>query len=124
MKHWSLWLTVILLGAMPLAAAAFDYGANGPLLAANTSQPQLPGSQLHATEGTLASGDVQADDASAPAVESTPRTRTAPSTASAPRPVHTSRTVTSKPHQPPPLVAPDPLQSQATWQSLLPGSIQ
>lgn len=129
MKHLSLWLTVVLLGAMPLAAAAFDYGPNQPLLAANASVPQLPGAQVRAAaEGSLPRGDVlatNADDTSAPATDSTSRARQATTpTASATRPTRNGTATNSKPRQAPPLVTPEPLPTQATWQSLLPGSIQ
>ena len=128
MKHLSLWLTVILLGAMPLAAAAFDYGPNQPLLAANASVPQLPGAQVRAAaEGSLPRGDVlaaNADDTSAPAIDTTSRARPATPTGSATRPVRNGTAANSKPRQSPPPVTSEPLPTQATWQSLLPGSIQ
>jgi hypothetical protein len=128
MKHLSLWLTVILLGATPLAAAAFDYGPNQPLLAANASLPQLPGAQARAAaDGSQPHGDVlaaNADDASVSAIDSTAHARTAAPTASANRSTRNAATVKSKPHRSPPLATPEPLPTQATWQSLLPGSIQ
>jgi hypothetical protein len=127
MKHLSLWLTVILLGAMPLAAAAFDYGPNQPLLAANASLPQLP-AQVRATEGSQPHGDVlaaNADDTNTPSIGSTARARpaTTPMT-SATRPIRNGAAAPSKPRQLPPSATPEPLPTQPTWQSLLPGSIQ
>lgn len=123
MKHLSLGLTVLLLGTVPLTAAAFDYGANRPLLAAENAAPQLPGAQLHATaEGTMPKpdvGDVESGDA-AEATPATPRlapaqtpgvTRTAPASSASNKP----RSRIAKPAS-----APTP----ASWQSLLPGSIQ
>lgn len=127
MKHLSLWLTVVLLGAMPLAAAAFDYGPNQPLLAANASVPQLPGAQVQAAaEGSLSHGDVlaaNADDTSAPAIDGTAHARPATPSGSASRPARNSAVVNSKPRRAPPVTS-EPLPTQATWQSLLPGSIQ
>lgn len=124
MKHPSLYLTVLLLGAVPLAAAALDYGPNRTLLAAENGAPQLPGAQVRAASmGAMPKPDaVEADDTSvAPTVA--PRvTPSASSPASAPR--NHGPTASNKPRaaaQPnKPATEPGP----ATWQSLLPGSIQ
>lgn len=127
MKRWSLLLTVILLGAMPLVAAAFDYGPNQPLLAASGSTPQLPGTSTHvATEGGTPRADVVAsndDDAGTPATDSVaqPRPPATPTRTAAP---HRDISASNKPHQPPASAKPLPVVPQATWQSLLPGSIQ
>lgn len=127
MKHLSLWLTVILLGAMPLAAAAFDYGPNQPLLAADSSVPQLPGTQVHAvTAAELPAPDVIAangSDAGAGATDGTPRARALPSPESTPTHRHVP-VVRNRSHEPPSSAKPEPVPTQATWQSLLPGSIQ
>lgn len=123
MKHLSLGLTVLVLGAVPLTAAALDYGSNPPLLAAETGAPHLPGAQLHASAmGTMPRPDVaEADNADdAEAAPAAPRiapsqspgvTRPAPDTSASIKP--RSRVAT-------PSTAPSP----ASWQSLLPGSIQ
>ena len=122
MKHLSLWLTVLLLGGLPLTAAALDYGPNRNLLAAENGAPQLPVLQQRDAAGAAASrSDMMAasveDRNPAPAE---PR-MIAPSASSAaaarPRgPTASNPLRNANPQQP----APGP----ATWQSLLPGSIQ
>ncbi len=124
MKHVSSWLTILLLGCVPLTAAAFDYGPNRPLLAAENGAPQLPAlQQRDAPAGAMSKPDVmtaatvETPDAS-PAI---PR-MAPPSTSSvAPRshgPTASAKPRTAAPTQP--AAEPGP----ATWQSLLPGSIQ
>lgn len=117
-------MTVLVLGTMPLTAAAFDYGSNRPLLAAENGAPQLPGAQLHASSmDTMPKPDVAAVDSGegAEAAPASPRvappqspgvTRSVPATSASIKP-RSSRIAT-------PATAPTP----ASWQSLLPGSIQ
>lgn len=123
MKHLSLCLTVLALGALPLTAAAFDYGSNRPLLAAETGAPQLPGAQSHASSmGAMAKPDVSDADSGDGAEAAPAAPRVAPSqTPGVTRPTpDTSASI--KPHTriAPPATAPTP----TSWQSLLPGSIQ
>jgi hypothetical protein len=131
MRRSSLWLTVLLVGGVPLTAAAVDYGPNAPLLAADSNAPQLPGSQVAAAaRGQMPKPDVVADSeegggdsAPGPGPASTPQ-RMMPS-ASSPRPgapVHDAGpTARNKPSASASHTAPVPT---ASWQSLLPGSIQ
>jgi hypothetical protein len=123
MKHLAPWLTVLLAGCFPLTAAAFDYGPNHPLLAAENGAPQLPALQSHQTSadsakpGVTATSAVERPDPMAP--------RMTPSASSPPPDTARSRgpTASAKPlsaTSTPPATAPGP----ATWQSLLPGSIQ
>ena len=125
MRRSSLWLTVLLLGAVPLTAAAVDYGPNAPLLAAETNAPQLPGSQANAaSHGEMPRPDAMADDdtGSDAAPAATPQ-RMMPS-ASSPRvlPALHGAAARNKPHASAAHAA--PAQPTASWQSLLPGSIQ
>lgn len=129
MKHSSLWLTVLLLAGTPLAAAAVDYGPNAPMLAAEGNAPQLPGAQVDAAaRGEMPKPDYMSPDANEPA-GATPSTvapgrmtasggapRTTPSTGN-PGP-----TASNRPRMP--IAHPVPQPPTATWQSLLPGSIQ
>ena len=125
MRRSSLWLTVLLIGGVPLTAAAVDYGPNAPLLAADTNAPQLPGSQV----GAAARGekpDVMADSedggGDAPGPISAPQHMTpSSSSAHAAAPAH-GTTARNKP--PVPAIHPAPTPPTASWQSLLPGSIQ
>lgn len=126
MRHPSLWLTVFLLGAMPLTAAAFDYGSNGPLLAAESGGPQshglsLPDASAHTrsrADGTrAATPDTTADAqvADPPMAQRVAPSGTNPNSPSlrpgnAPRPA-AGNTSTAE-------------RRPAPWQSLLPGSIQ
>ncbi|WIG54528.1 MAG: hypothetical protein OJF61_000314 [Rhodanobacteraceae bacterium] len=129
MRRSSLWLTVLLIGGVPLTAAAVDYGPNAPLLAADTNAPQLPGSQAGASaRGEMSRPDVTADseDAgsdAAPGPAATPQHMT-PSASSphAAAPARGLGTARNKPSAP----ASHPAQTPptASWQSLLPGSIQ
>lgn len=121
MKHLSLSLTVLVLGAMPLAAAAVDYGPNHPLLAVESGAPQLPGVQEHSgATGPMAKPDVtetggeDAPDA-APAAS-----RTAPSPGITPPLQAPSAGNKPRNRASESTTAPSP----ASWQSLLPGSIQ
>src|SRR6185437_15726163 len=130
MKRSSLWLTVLLVGGVPLTAAAVDYGPNAPLLAADTNAPQLPGSQVTAAaRGEMPKPDAMADSEegggdSAPGPAPAPE-RMMPSSAS-PRPatpVHgMAPAASNKPHAS--ATRPVPALPTASWQSLLPGSIQ
>lgn len=128
MKHSSLWLAVLLLGGTPLTAAAVDYGPNAHLLAADSNAPHLPGAQADAAaRGQMPKPDYMSPDADEPAC-STPSTvasqRMTPSTASphsTPVPTNPGPTASNKPRVPVAHPVPPPT---ATWQSLLPGSIQ
>lgn len=126
MKQLSMWLTVMLLGGLPLAAAALDYGPNRPLLAAESGAPQLPTAQGSTTSmGQAGKSDLMETGDDAPEAAATPP-RMTPSAAS-PTPVaaaHSpgpSASNKSRNQTPPkPVVLPD----SAAWRSLLPGSIQ
>lgn len=127
MKRSSLWLTVLLIGGVPLTAAAVDYGPNAPLLAADTNAPQMPGSQASAAaHGEMPKPDAMADteEGGDPGPAPTPQ-RMMPSTSS-PRPVAPAHGVgpaaSNKPHAS--ATRPVPVLPTASWQSLLPGSIQ
>lgn len=134
MKHLSLYLTVLLLGGVPPSAAALDYGSNSALLAADTNAPQLPGAAMHdAARGEMSKPDVMAVDANtaddtADAGEVVPTQapqRMAPSASSpraAPAPRASSNSASNKPRMP--AAHPTPVPATASWQSLLPGSIQ
>jgi hypothetical protein len=122
MKHLPLWLTVLLLGGVPLTAAAFDYGPNRTLLAAENGAPQLPVlQQRDAPSGALSKPEVVTAASAESPNPSSAQSRMTPSA---------SVTAAARPHEPtasnqshganPEQPAPGP----ATWQSLLPGSIQ
>lgn len=120
-----MWLTVVLLGGLPLAAAALDYGPNRPLLAAENGAPQLPTAQESATSMQATKPDLTEAGDDAPETAATPP-RMAPSAAS-PAPTTATRnpgpSANNKPHtQTPP--KPVALPDSAAWRSLLPGSIQ
>lgn len=128
MKHSSLWLAVLVLAGTPLTAAAVDYGPNAQLLAADNNAPQLPGAQVDAAaRGEMPKPDYMTPDADEPAGNAPSAVapqRMTPSTAAA----HTARatanpgpTASNKPRVPVTHPVPPPT---ATWQSLLPGSIQ
>lgn len=124
MKHLSLWVTVLALGSVPLTAAAFDYGPNRPLLAAENGAPQLPGAQQTRAEslGSMPKPDVAEVDSGGGAEAAPAAPRMAP--ASSPgvtRPApETSASNKLRSRIAEPATAPTP----ASWQSLLPGSIQ
>jgi hypothetical protein len=128
MRRSSLWLTVLLIGGVPLTAAAVDYGPNAPLLAADTNAPQLPGSQgATSGRGEMSKPDVMADSEdgggdSTPGPSAAPQ-RMTPSSSSphAAAPAH-GASARNKPSAPASHPAPTP--PTASWQSLLPGSIQ
>ena len=129
MKRSSLWLTVLLLGGVPLTAAAVDYGPNAPLLAAETTAPQLPGSQVSAVaRGAMPKPDAIADnetgsgDSTAAPVPrraqpnaASPHALVAPAHGLGPSASNRPRASAARPASAPPT---------APWQSLLPGSIQ
>jgi hypothetical protein len=128
MKHLSLCVTVLLLGAVPLTAAALDYGPNRPLLAVANGAPQLPGAQARATPmGAMTkSGGSDADAEEAPdappvAPHMTPSTSSPSSGAVRARGPTASNKPASATAQP---SKADVESGPATWQSLLPGSIQ
>lgn len=131
MKRLSLSLTVLLLGGAPLVAVAADYGPNAPLLASNASAPQLPGAQARAAaHGEMPMPDAVEADAGGDAdnagnaatlpepLEPRPVVRQATPSSHAPGP-----TASNKSHAAP-IAHPVPPPATASWQSLLPGSIQ
>jgi hypothetical protein len=121
----------MLLGGVPLTAAAVDYGPNAPLLAAETNAPQLPDAQANgAARGEMPKPDVMAINASSDdgGGDSNP----------APMPQHVMPSAAS-PHSVEHVNGMGPAASNkprtstthpvsalptAPWQSLLPGSIQ
>lgn len=130
MRRSSLWLTVLLIGGVPLTAAAVDYGPNAPLLAADSNAPQLPGSQIAASaRGEMAKPDVVADSEDGGG-DATPGPSSAPQrmmpSASSPRPAAPARGIGPAARNKPsaPATRPVPTVPTASWQSLLPGSIQ
>lgn len=128
MRHSSLWLAVLLLAGAPLTAAAVDYGPNAHLLAADSNAPQLPGAQVDAAaRGEMPKPDYISPDADEPAggapSPAAPQ-RMTPSSASprtTPATANPGPTASNKPRVPVAHPVPPPT---ATWQSLLPGSIQ
>ena len=129
MKHSSLCLTVLLLAGTPLTAAAVDYGPNAPLLAAEANAPQLPGAQVDAaTRGEMPKPGYLSPDANEPAGNTAsavgPQRLTSPTVSprSTPSAGNPGPTASNKPRVP--MAHPVPPASTATWQSLLPGSIQ
>jgi hypothetical protein len=127
MKCLSPWLAVLILGSVPLTAAALDYGPNRALLAVGADAPQLPGAEARAAaRGEMPRPDTMPEDddadanTSAPMVPHVIRPAVTPS-----RPGPTIRnpspSASNKPRIPTAHPAPAPA---ASWQSLLPGSIQ
>lgn len=128
MKRLSPWLAVLILGSVPLTAAAFDYGPNQTLLAAGTDAPQLPGADVRAAaHGEMPRPDVMTEDdaTAADANIGTPTPHAVRPAATPARPGPVIRglgpSASNKPHVP--VVHPAPAPA-ASWQSLLPGSIQ
>lgn len=128
MKHLSMWLTVLLLGGLPLVAAALDYGPNRPLLAAENGAPQLPGARTQAAApGALPSPDIteasvdETPDSPAAALRMTPSAASPAAPAALPRGHGTS--ASNKPAAATRAKAAAP-SDPASWRSLLPGSIQ
>lgn len=129
MKHSSLWLTVLLLAGTPLTAAALDYGPNAPLLAADANAPQLPGAQVDAAaRGEMPRPDLapaESDEAGGGVSSTVAPQRMTPSAATphtAPATSNPGPTASNHPRAP--VAHPAPQPPTATWQSLLPGSIQ
>ncbi|HEX5352669.1 MAG TPA: hypothetical protein VFW60_01165 [Rhodanobacteraceae bacterium] len=126
MKHLSLWLTVLLVGAAPLAAAAADYGPNCQLPAANNGEQQTSATQTAAAPtDAIAKSDPLAAGADDPSgiLPLSPRVAPASSAPSSSAlrsqgPMSSSKPRGNAPTKP--AVEPNP----ATWQSMLPGSIQ
>ena len=128
MKHLSWSLTVLLLGAVPLTAAALDYGPNRPLLAVENGTPPLPGANARtASMDALPKPDAMDASADGTPDASPAVSRVTPSTSSPPvtaAPRGHGPSASNKPRsttKAKPTAEPDPA---ATWQSLLPGSIQ
>lgn len=127
MKHLSMWLTVLLLGALPLAAAALDYGPERPLLAANEGVAQAPGMQMQATSRDARAipgvgESTSMADAPGRALASS---QVAPPGPSRPAAVPSGSEVSAR-NKPRPAVPthPDAETHPPSWRSLLPGSIQ
>jgi hypothetical protein len=124
MKHLSRLLTVLILGAVPLTAAALDYGPNQPLLVAANDAPPLPGAQARAASmGAMPKPDAaEADDHEVADIEpALPRVVATPSRAAAAR-RDRGPSASNRPHG---TAAGHPTApSPTSWQSLLPGSIQ
>ncbi|HVX04453.1 MAG TPA: hypothetical protein VHA71_04965 [Rhodanobacteraceae bacterium] len=116
----------MLIGGVPLTAAAVDYGPNAPLLAADTNAPQLPGSQASAARGEMSKPEVMADEdggGDAPGPTSAPQRVTPSSSAHTAAPAHgLGPAARNKPSAT--ASHPVPAPPTASWQSLLPGSIQ
>lgn len=126
MRRSSLWLTVLLIGGVPLTAVAVDYGPNAPLLAADTNAPQLPGSQVNAAaRGEMPKPDIMADTEEGGGGSAPTPQRMTPSTSS-PRSATPAQGLGSAARNKPraPATRPVPVLPTASWQSLLPGSIQ
>lgn len=121
MKHLSLWLTVLVMGVVPLAAAAQDYDPNRALVAVENGGPQMLGESSRTTAtGALPKPDAgDADDTAGPMPRATPSAASTPSPAT-PRNGGSGATKPVAPGVPKPSVEPNP----ASWRSLLPGSIQ
>ena len=113
MKLLSLPVLVLILAALPLTAVAMDYGPARPMLAAGGGAPQLPSLESGAP-ATAPIGKPDVPDSANPGVS-----------AAAPAPLpHASTSANrhaDKPAHPGKTATPP---SQASWQSLLPGSIQ
>lgn len=124
MKHLSMWLAVLLLGGLPLAATALDYGPNRQLLAAENGAPQPPGMQTQAAApGAMAKsdlGEANVGDTPGPA-SAAPRVAPVATPSAATR--NPGPTASNKPRDPTPSKPVDQLDP-ASWRSLLPGSIQ
>lgn len=113
MKLLSIPVLALILAALPLTAAAIDYGPARPMLAAGGGAPQLPSLESGAPSGTPSMGKPDVPDSANPASSTA-------ASAPAPRPHPlTSRRTDKSAH--PGKAATPPSQS---WQSLLPGSIQ
>lgn len=129
MKLLSVSLTVMLLGGVASTAAAADYGSNSPLLAANTDAAAVEGAQARGeSPGMTAIDTGDSDESAAGASEDTAASEARHLTraATSPHPDASARTpgpsASSKPHAP--AIQPAAPPATASWQSLLPGSIQ
>jgi hypothetical protein len=126
-------MAVLLLGALPLTAAAFDYGPNQPLLASNDSNsPQLPGAQVRAAvAGEMPKADAgdtaeaNADDNAFPNPVTTQTHQAMPQGPGPASPRSHGPSASNKAQQhPASSAAAGAVPSAPSWQSLLPGSIQ
>lgn len=125
MKHLSSWLTVLILGAVPLSAAALDYGPNRSLLAVESGASQLSGARASAASMDTAAkpdraGATNTEGDASDALPATPPIApvVSPGVSRASQPPSQS----SKPLRK--IAKPATAPSPASWQSLLPGSIQ
>jgi hypothetical protein len=124
MKRLISFLTLLCAAGLPLTAAAFDYGSDQRLLAAEAATPSVPGGRGENNPfADAASHRASAVDDGAPAAAINPEVdadkRPAPRTPSA------RRSVASPAAAPGPgMGSPQRPPSALSWQSLLPGSIQ
>jgi len=124
MKHLSMWLTVLLLGSLPLAAVALDYGPNRQLLAAENGAPQLPAMQSQAASpGAMTKSEINEANANDTPGPASGAPRATPSTSSPATARGTGPTASNKQRGQTPPKSVDQLDP-ASWRSLLPGSIQ
>lgn len=125
MKRLSPWLAVLILCSLPLTAAAFDYGPSPTLLAGSADAPQLPGADVRAAaRGEMPKPDVTPEDELEPEPPApAPRTASPAAAPARPGPVlhKLGPSASNKPHIQNAHPTPAPA---ASWQSLLPGSIQ
>lgn len=129
MKLLSVSLTVMLLGGVASTAAAADYGSNSPLLAANTDASAVAGAQERGESQAMAPIDVGGSDENAAGANednAVPDPQHVTRAATSPHPDASARTpgpsAGSKPRVPAVQSVAPP--ATASWQSLLPGSIQ
>lgn len=117
MKRLAMLLVVLSLAGLPLAAAALDYGPSQLLAAADRNAPQLPSPGAHAATMDATPKPDLADTAAGDATAAAPAPAGAPRAHAAPNGIASNK---PQPHT----AKPAPQPTQASWQSLLPGSIQ
>ncbi|TAN05046.1 MAG: hypothetical protein EPN38_12440 [Rhodanobacteraceae bacterium] len=126
MKRLSPWLAVLILCSVPLTAAAFDYGPDQTLLAGSADAPQLPGAAVReAARGELPRPDVMPDDAATDSDPPAPAPHATQPAAAPARPGPAIGKLGPSASNKPRIQAAHPTPAPAaSWQSLLPGSIQ